>query len=503
MSLPRSILLARPVVPATANDVRTVRAYGEPDDPVRILVILADHLRTRLPERRDAVDTCLDRRAAWRTRVGALRELLAAMKGFDAPYAALVDPDALAPASRPGWEDRTAHRMREDIRKAIFDSIDAGGWLVAQPQPTALVSEELDQIDLEPEKPTGEVEPEFAIFPPDVQMLARWLVTTRRLPREALEDIVEDAKDPGQHILRIAYDALPEGAREAGRRLHVTRVPSARNGMLGPFRWADTTPSGPLEVAARDVDVLEAAFILRADDARHPGDRLMARRVRKLFATHAAALESDLIQGLHQVLAKDADFERRTAEEQIEIHHHAARAGDLKRVRETALYFGFELRTLATQVSRVHQDYELAASLFHDLVEEYDKTDAYAWEYLGFNLALADKKSKKVGQRASRILEAYGKAHALDKKNPLYHGRYLGYRAERGYPVMDEVNAAMAKYAERSDAGDFVSWFAMPVLDSLFRGGRHADRKQILDAWGTLLEWSAPGVLEKHGAPEE
>lgn len=502
MPLPRSTLLARPVVPATPGTVRTVRAYGEPDDPLRLVVVLADHLRSLLPDGADAAEECLNRRAAWRTRLGALRELFAEAKRLDAPYAALVDPDALAPIPRPGWEDRTAHRMREDIRKAILAAIDAGGWLVAQPNPTTVVSEELDQIDIEPEDLSSKMEPELAFFPPDVQPVARWLVSSHRLPRERLNDILEDTKDPGQHILRIAYDALPEGARETGRRLHVTRAPNARNGSLGPFQWS-ADPTHPLEVSERDVDVLEAANILSRDDEHHPSHRAMTRRVRELFAVHAAALEADIVRGLHQALAKDASFEERTAEEQIEIHHHAARAGDLKRVRETALYFGFELRALATHLSRVQHDYEAAAALFKDLLDQYDRTDAYAWEYLGYNLALADKKAKSPGRRATQILESYREAHTLDKKNPLYHGRYLGYRAELGHHVIEEVNFAMTKYAERSDAGDFISWFVMPVLDGLYRGGRHIERKKILDDWDALLSWSAPGVLEKHLGVDE
>jgi hypothetical protein len=502
MGLQRSILLARPVIPAGAGAVRVVRAYGEMDDPVRLLVLLATYVGSLVADSTGHVAQCLDRRATWRTRLNGLRELFSRAKNLNGHYVALLDPDALAPTSYAGWEDRTLHRMREDIRRTILTAIDDGGWLVAQPNPTKAVSEEFDQINIDPEEQPGATDPMFAFFAPDVQPVARWLVKSGRIPQERLGDIIEDTKDPGQHILRIAYDALPEGAREAARRLQVLRAPSERNGSLGPFQWADN-PSAPLEIAASDANTLEKAGVLVSDDARSPNERSMMRRSRQIFAMHAEALEAALVRGLHGTISENIEFEKCSVEEKIEIHHHAAQAGDLKRARETALYFGLELRKLATQLSRLQHDFEGAANLFKELVEQFDSTDAYAWEYLGFNLALADKKAKKQAQRAPEILKAYSEAHKLDKWNPLYHGRYVGYRAELGQPVLNEVNSAMTKYAERSDVGDFVSWFVMPVLDGLFRKGRHAERKKILDDWGTLLEWSAPGVLEKHRPDSE
>jgi len=107
--------------------------------------------------------------------------------------------------------------MREDIRKVLFTAVDAGGWLVAQPHPTAFVEAELDDVDLTPEEPAdGTLTPPFAMFAPDVQPLAMWLVDSGRLPKNRLSDVLEDTKDPGEYILRIVYDALPEGAARRG-----------------------------------------------------------------------------------------------------------------------------------------------------------------------------------------------------------------------------------------------------------------------------------------------
>lgn len=501
MTLPRSVLLSRPVIPATASSVLTIRAYGELDDPVRLLVILADHLGP-VVSRRDEAAHCLNRRATWRSRIDALSDLLTATKCLHRPYAALVDPDALAPIARPDWHDRTLHRMREDIRKTILSAVHGGGWLVTQPNPTKIVTEEIDQIDIEPENAGNSAAPELAFFAPDVQPIARWLLETGRLPRERLTAIREDTKDPGMHVLRVAYDALPEGARESARRLQVVRAPSKRNGTLGPFRWA-VNPDRLLEIAPKDVDVLAAAGVLLCDDERYPCQWVMSRRAREIFAMHAAANDGETVRDLHDELAVDVSFANRSVEEKIEVHHHAARACNLSRASETAEFFGLELRALASQISRERGDFEGAAKLFRHLVENFDASDAYAWEYLGYNLARADTNARRRGLHSDEILAAYRKAHELDKKNPLYHGRLLGYRAELGHSVLNEINAAMGSYAERGDAGDFVSWFVMPILDGLYRSKRHIERTQIVDTWGTLLEWCAPGVLEKHGMTEE
>jgi hypothetical protein len=166
----------------------------------------------------------------------------------------------------------------------------------------------------------------------------------------------------------------------------------------------------------------------------------MRRRARDVFAMHANALEVDVVRSLHGELAKDVQFAERTVEEKIEVHHHAARAGDLTRVRETADFFGLELRALATKISVVEHDYEGAAKLFRDLVEQFDKTDAYAWEYLGFNLARADKKAKQVRKHDDEILRAYREAHTLDKKNPLYHAEPDGDERGDAHVVRERVH---------------------------------------------------------------
>jgi len=340
------------------------------------------------------------------------------------------------------------------------------------------------------------------MFAPDVQPLAMWLVDSGRLPKNRLSDVLEDTKDPGEYILRIVYDALPEGAREAGRKLQVNRAPSRLNGGFGEFRWADE-PTKALDVNRVDVATLQRVGLLGKDDTQAPADLVMPRLAREMFALHARALEPELVRTVHEGLSLDPGFDNLPKEQQIEVHHHAARAGNLERTRQTALYYGFELRPLATQLSRMNHDHDGAAKLFRELVTHFDADDAYAWEYLGYNLALADKSARQSGKRAAEILEAYEHAHRLDGKNPLYHGRYLGYRAERDMPISSEVRRALQYYAERSDAGNFVSWFIMPVLDGLRRAGRNAERSKLIAEWRALFEWCAPRVLEKHSEGNE
>lgn len=498
MSLPASILLASPQIPATAGNACALRVYGAQDDPLRLTVLLADHLGRALPQMKDTADACRSPRSPWRKRLEALTDLLREARTHASHYAVLVDLDGLRDR-KPSWEDRTSFRMREDLRKVLLRAVDDGGWLVARPNPQPAVDEEIESLRLEVGEPSGTAplgDPTLAPFASDVRPIVAWLVETRRIASEQVADILEEVKEPNAYVVSLAYDALPERARRTARALSLVRAPSHANGSFGRFAWADE-PQGPTDVRRAEVAVLEQAGFLVRDDARKQGDLVMPRRARSFIEGIARAVDPSVVSKVHAALADSTTFEDEPVESQIEIHHHAARTGDVALTRSTARYFGFELRTLATELSKVHHNYAGAATLFRELVDNFDSTDAYAWEYLGYNLALANRKPGEAQARS--ILQAYERAHQLDSQNPLYFGRLLGFRAERNLPFRTQFEGAMQQYASVFGAENYVSWFVMPVFDGLKRARRKRERDELLRSWRSLLERCAPEVLEKHG----
>lgn len=492
MALPPSVLLADPNVPASAGDARTFRVNGDLDDPLRLTVLLGEHLGKLVPSGKEAADTCLSPRSTWRARKDALSELLRLTRNQGAWYAILVDPDALAQPVSRGWEDRAAHRMREDFKGVLFEAIDRGGWLVSRPWPTPIVDAALDAVapDLDDSAPMLNANPQLARFAPDVRPIVSWLMKKRHFSAERVEDLLEEVRDPNAYVVAMAHDALPHTARRAARTISTVRTPCKVNGAFGPLTWAvDEVPDASVRRA--DVETLQEAGFLTCDDSREPESWVMPRRVRRHVAVFAKALEPERLDAVHRRLARDTALEDRPVEAQIEVHYHAARSGDEELATRTARYFGFELRALATEKSREKKDYAGAARLFRHLVETFDETDAYAWEYLAYNLARAHGDSEEV-------LCAYERAHELDKNNPLYLGRFLGQQARMGRTVKGTFDRAMQRYASAGDVADYVSWFVMPVFDGLRAQGRLKERDELARNWRGLLERYAPKVLEKH-----
>ena len=75
------------------------RAYGDADDPLRLIVLLASNLGARVPGGMEAASVCLDPKARPRARIEGLRTLLLAEQDSPA-VATLIDPDALASGRR-------------------------------------------------------------------------------------------------------------------------------------------------------------------------------------------------------------------------------------------------------------------------------------------------------------------------------------------------------------------------------------------------------------------
>lgn len=107
---------------------------------------------------------------------------------------------------------------------------------------------------------------------------------------------------------------------------------------------------------------------------------------------------------------------------------------------------------------------------------------------MAFNLALASKQEPLPDERAKEIRGAYQKAFELDRNNPLYHGRLLGFRAERGEDVRVEFHRGMAKYIRRHrEQSPAISYFAEPVLQGMTRGRSRGQRFEVIERWRQAL----------------
>jgi hypothetical protein len=491
MNPPVSMLIDGTKVPPGAH-AGVFYVYGEPDDPLRLLVLLANHVADLLGT--DA-GPCLDRRAPWRARRDGLAGLFDELRRHDHAYVVLSDLDALAPTSRDDWDDPGSHRMREDMFDLVCRAVDRGGWVVLRPSPIARVSKRISGIAAIEETDAGPIaDPNTLAFSPDVRPIAQWLVQSGQLRTRDLRHITESVNDPDEHIIAIGYDSLLHEQRVVARRIQILRPPSPINGTFGPLPWGVANRFG---VPREAIDALRARGFLQSAEDRSSAPVRMPRRIRELVGSHLPYLDGEWAIAAHQWIAqRGLDT---SPEQLIEAHYHAARSGSIELTKQTARYYGYELRSLATQASRDRQDFAGAAELFRYLVDEYDATDAYTWEYLGYNLARWDAKDRARGRHRDQILDAYQRAFRLDRSNPLYHGRWLGYRAEIGHDVDDHFDRAIAKYLrEYGVQEDAVSRFTMPVLDGLRRANRVEDHRRALTRWRQALEKYAPNVVARH-----
>lgn len=472
-------------------------AYGDRDDPLRLTVLLAALIRGLAPPSTSNdlladIDVCLDPRAPVKKRINALGVVLQRNGDRVGPLV-LVDPDALA------WDGEIREpngrgSVREAFYQTVIGSLDSVSWSLVRTSPGAALTRKLGELTVD--APAVSEETAIAAFAPECRAAAEWLVAEERLTMRDIDHIVDTVEAFDDHVLALAYDSLPESARKSARLVSAVRAPTRANGTFGPFKWANTPATDTLP--RTDVDLLRRCGFLAADDPSRPDDLRVPRRVRRMLEAYAATNDTALLE-IHRRMSAD-DFETRPLVEQLEVHFHAVRARDVDRAKKTARHYGVELRALAIALSREHHDHRAAAELFRYLLDNFDPNDAYAWEYWAYNLALWDRKEKAPGRHESEIREGYARADDIARHlNPLYRGRLLGYRAERGDDIHAEFNRGMVVFLRNyRDESDAVSRFAEPVLDGLFRAGNHALRQTILGEWHARLERFAPRVVAKH-----
>lgn len=475
--------------------------FGDRDDPQRLAVLLAEHVAATFPgnvEIARKARVCLDPRTSWKDRRIILGDTLAlATEQHTDHFIALADIDALAPQGTEDWRADRSITMRQDLYKLVLEAVERGGWLVFRTSPARRVSPDLADLDLEETYTTNphgvELPEEANPYAPEIRPIAAWLTLRGALRPRDLSRIVADVEDFDAHLVDLAYDALPPSARDAGKLLSAVRPPQHVNGAIGPFAYAGDRPTATSIPRA-------AADALRGSGFLQPGAAAstlrMPRLVRDLLRRFAPLGMAGETRRLHERLAA-VPIEAKGTPDKLEIHHHAVFARDVERAKSTALFYGTELRDLATQLSlegqheRDRAKFAQAAELFEYVVSTFDRTDAYAWEYLGYNLARAGDAANR-----PRIRQAYETAHRLWPDNPLYHGRLLGFRGQLGQDIVADFASWLDRYVNKfGDERDAVSFFAEAALKGLLRGHQREQLQRIIDQKRAFLERFAPRAL--------
>ncbi len=498
-ALPSKIVLG--TLDAAPQGTNLLFPFGDRDDPQRLAVLLAEHLASSFPASAEIVrkaGACLAPRTSWKDRRIVLGDALAlATEQHAGHFVAIADIDALAPQGTEDWSADRSLAMRQDLYKIVLEAVERGGWLVFRSSPARKVSTDLARLDIEetyaPEPGSPAYPAEASPFAPEVRPIAAWLTERGALRPGDLSRIVADVEDFDAHLVDLAYDALPAAARDAGKLLSAVRPPQPANGALGPFTYGGDRPTETSIPRA-------AATALRASGFLQPSVEQFTLRMprlgRDLLRRFSQMGTSSELHRLHGRLAAEP-IEEKTAEAQLEIHHHAVLSRNVDLAKRTALFYGTELRDLATQLSldahREHSraKFAKAAELFEYVVSTFDGADAYAWEYLGYNLARASDVAHR-----QRILQAYETAHRLWPDNPLYHGRLLGFRGQLGQDVVATFSSWFDRYVNRfGGEEDAVSFFTEAVLKGLRRGQENDQVARIVTQKRALLERFAPRAL--------
>jgi len=490
------------------------RVFGDPDDALRLTVLLADKLAGGTPALREEAEACKDPKASWSTRYAYLQRLLKRVERPARQYVAvIVDIDLLHPTRgwRPAlWRDTAFQKQRNDLFEALQDEYARGGWLFLRPNPSEDVSERLPKV------PRADAE---ALICPDLVRSFQWLKGRRVLDGYDVQEILSEQGERALeiYVLMRTYEMLGPSAQITGQRLSALRGPQLLNGCIGGFRFERPGPKskqrmdaqkvaellgGQPYVDANAIPALEECGFLQ-DESHSDGQRQvrMPAKVRSFLRRLMRVSEPELWESINASLAARAvgqgvdSLRRLPAETLLEIHNHAVEGGDFKAAQETAFFYGSDLRSIAFRMSK-EGNYRQAANVYRTIVRDFDAHDAYAWEYLGFNLARDVYQRRKGGRAATAderksIRDAYERATENDPMNPLYQGRLLGFCAELGEGEIEaRFDQKMAEYGEmkpgvRQRAA--MGYFAKAAFDGLVRGNRRVEREALYQRWHAEL----------------
>lgn len=479
-------------------EIPTFSAYGEPDDHLRLTVLLAGALERFEPGAAAVCRTA--EKNPWSQRFDALRELIRAAvlrrPASQQPVAVVRDIAALPsrrPRSRERWDDQ-----RFVFERSLLHDV------LVQAQEEALL-----RLDEEPRVVAGAATTVDA-FGPSLRPVARWLCEQGLVDEHTLRAYLR--LDRPELVLAAAWDALRPSTREAAVRLAVLRPAHALNGVLGPFPIgpdirATASDDGPAPIRRDQLDeLLAAGFVQRtAESARRAR---VPRAVREFLRAHETTTPADVRRANHRdvALALRADAER-DAPSSMEQHHHAVMALDESLAVQTARFYGADLRTLGTEASLAGR-YDDAARIFRSVVERFDPRDAYAWEYLGYNLWWPHRRAPQQMPEAvaAEALTALERACTLDERNgrnPLYLGRLLAFRGSRGGDIRPEFDRWMEHFTRRFYSGpERLSWFIEPIEKAFGRANRSAEFTTLCEPWAEHLQRMRAGQVPSSDSAE-
>lgn len=431
-----------------------VWCVGGADDHLRLVVLLAQAFVDQ--GAREQVAACMRRSAPWRERLGALESIL---DGLPEPadgghLLCVVDPDALDVLPRDGdegefWDDATARRERAEVLDVLLRRATRGGVLFVRPFPRPSLSARMLALDL---RSQGDA---------PLASSLRWLGTVGGLGKQRLAELADDPAAAFDAVL----DALPPASLQTAAAIAPIRTSLHVNGTCGPLPW------GPGGLDRERFHELAAAGVLLPTD--RPGEWAVSRPARQCVEARPA----ETAARTHRLLARASGGD---LAQRLEVHHHAVAAGLVQRAVETAEFYGSDLRSAARSLS-LRGEYREAAVLFQKIVEEFDATDAYAWEYLGYNLARSSEAPSD--QTVARVGDAYRKAHALAPTNPLYHGRLFGHLLLHGAALLQDADRPCASYRALAGARakDMFGW---QIVRALRRARRDEEAKAFTARWG-------------------
>lgn len=451
-----------------------VYARGGHDAHLRLAVLLAAYAA---PEGADRA-CALSLKASWAKR---RESLFAALDTKRARRVVLVDPDAAyvsRPRGRAVFDDATHRAERARFFSDLAQFGLRAGWSFVRTAPRPEVSQEIEWPDVQV-YPGSDPLPGLA---PSLQPVARWMLAGG-LSREGLARLLEAAEDDSERadaLLSLFEDVIGPVARDGLRRLCLLREEHPINGVAGPF-----SPGADAEL---QIDP-EALRLLRASGAlsvrRVQGGEVFAvpSILRDRMARRLSLVEPERVRGVRKKIAEKA--ESGTVAASLETHRQAVLCGDPALARQSARYYGTDLREIALQLSqrasqrRVEDQvqsqaqrqalYRQAAALYREIVTQYDGRDAYAWHYLGFNQMLASRTGGRIAEQAQKeIREAFNRSCALSDEtryNPLYHGRRLAFEVAsgQGAALLPEIRLHIEKTRAHYGRED-VRWLVNPLL---------------------------------------
>jgi hypothetical protein len=363
------------------------------------------------------------------------------------------------------WHDGAFRRERNELFALLLDSFADGGWELFRPEPRSSTTGKLDERDcdlVEPPASThGASDDEErlaaaldALLLPAIRPLAEKLVENEHLRARELSRMLEaasSAEGANDTILEIAYDVLSADAIEAGKRLSLLRGPQRWNGVAGPFAlrdgdldWTADLCGVPLDAAR---EIVRGGWLPMCTEPDGRKRVAMANALRAFLEERATTTGAARVRREHRWLAGRAPA---GVEESVEIHHHAVESGDGALARSTGEHYGADLRRIAYARSKredaTSADFEAAADIYRVIVREFDSEDAYAWHYLGYNLAMQHRERPLPPAIEREIVDAYAQASRCEPTNPLYKGREVGFLARIGRNVQADLKAGIARF---------------------------------------------------------